>query len=102
MDWAQIFTVENVEALALPIGLGIIIIAALYFLRRFLYIYIHRLAAKTTTQFDDILIRDTRIATFLWCIWIGIWAAYKIAVTPESWIETENKAISVIFVAFGI
>jgi small-conductance mechanosensitive channel len=102
MDWGQIFTVENVKALAWPVGLGIVIVAALYFLRRFLYVYIHRLAAKTVTQFDDIMIRDTRLATFLWCIWIGIWAAYMIAVTPESWIATENKVISVVFVAFGI
>jgi moderate conductance mechanosensitive channel len=102
MDWGQVLTLENVKMLAWPAGIGIVIIAALYFIRRFLYTYIHRLTAKTVTQFDDIMVAETRIATLLWCIWIGIWAAYKIAATPADWIGTESKVIAVIFVAFGI
>jgi moderate conductance mechanosensitive channel len=102
MDWGQVFTLENVKMLAWPAGIGIVIIAALYFLRRFLYIYIHRLTAKTVTKFDDIMVAETRAATLLWCIWIGIWAAYKIATTPADWVGWETKVISVIFVAFGI
>jgi moderate conductance mechanosensitive channel len=102
MDLGQFFNSATLLPLALPAGIGIAIIAALYFLRRFLYVYVHRLAAKTVTQFDDIMIQETRLATLLWCIWLGIWAAYKIAATPLSWVETENKVISVIFAAFGI
>jgi moderate conductance mechanosensitive channel len=102
MDWGQIFTLDNAKSLALPAILGIIIVIVFYFLRRFLYIYIHRLTKKTVTRFDDILVRDTRLATLLWCIWLGIWSGYKIAATPADWVDNENKVISVVFVAFGI
>jgi moderate conductance mechanosensitive channel len=102
VDIGQYLNAETLLPLAVPAGLGVIIVVALYFLRRFLYVYVHRLAAKTVTQFDDIMLHETRIATLLWCIWLGIWAAYKVANTPVAWIETEDKVISAIFAGFGI
>ena len=89
-------------SLALPVGIGVVIIVALFFLRRLLYSVIHKLTARTRTCFDDILVHETRIATLLWCFWPGIYVGYKIAVTPEAWIETETKIISTLFVALGI
>jgi moderate conductance mechanosensitive channel len=102
MDLGQYFNQDTLKALALPAIVGIVIIVALYFLRRFLYGYIHKLTAKTETLFDDILVSNTKIATLLWCIWLGIWAAYKIAETPATWVDIENKVIPVLFVSFGI
>jgi moderate conductance mechanosensitive channel len=88
--------------LALPVGIGIVVIGALFFLRRLLYSFIHKMTAKTKTCFDDIMVHETRIATLFWCVWLGIFAGYKIAVTPEAWIETETRIISTLFVALGI
>jgi moderate conductance mechanosensitive channel len=102
MDWGQLFSSENIRILAWPVGLGIIVIAATIFLRHFLYALIHKLASKTKTRFDDIIVHETRIASLLWCIWLGIFAGYKLAKTPEEWISTESKVISVLFVALGI
>jgi moderate conductance mechanosensitive channel len=102
MDWGQYFNSESLLALALPLGIGIAIFVVLYFLRRYLYSFIHKLTAKTRTCFDDILVHETRIATLLWCLWLGIYAAYKIAETPVAWIEIEEKVIPVLFVSIGI
>lgn len=102
MDLGQYFNMETLRALGPPALAGLAIIAALYFLRRFLYGYIHKLTAKTETLFDDILVENTKIATLLWCIWLGVWAAYTIAETPPAWIPIEHKVIPVLFASFGI
>ena len=102
MNWGGLFNMQTLTSLGPPAAIGLAIIAALYFLRRFLYGNIHKLTAKTKTTFDDIMVRETRIATLLWCIWLGIWAAYKIAETPPAWIDVENKVIPVLFTSFGI
>jgi len=102
LNWEQLFDPQNVTGLALPIIIGLAIIAAAYFIRRLFYSYIHKLTARTSTCFDDIFIRETRIATWLWCIWLGIFGGYKVAQTPPAWVTIEEKIISVLFVAFGI
>jgi small conductance mechanosensitive channel len=102
MDWEQLFSSENLSGLALPAVIGIVIIVVLYFLRRLLYSYVHKLTTKTATSFDDIIVRETRIATWLWCIWLGIWSGFKIAETPLEWEPIANQAIPVLFVAIGI
>ncbi len=102
MDLKQLFNAESFKNLWLPVIIGILIVIVLYILRRYLYKFIHKLTSKTTTCFDDIMLQETRIATFLWCIWIGVFSAYKLAETPESMFALENKLIPVLFVAFGI
>ena len=102
MDLGQYSNSETLLPLVWPVGIGIVVIIAAVFLRRYLYAHIHKLASKTRTCFDDIIIHETRIASLLWCIWLGIYVGYKIANTPEAWVDTESKVISVLFVALGI
>jgi moderate conductance mechanosensitive channel len=102
MDWGQYFNMDTLRSLGPPALVGIAVIIALFLLRRFLYSYIHKLTAKTQTLFDDILVANTKLATLLWCVWIGIWAAYTIAETPPAWIPIESKLIPVLFTSFGI
>jgi small-conductance mechanosensitive channel len=102
MDWGQFFSSENLKSLALPVGTGIVIVVITLFLRRFLYSYIRKLTEKTKTCFDDIMVADTRIATILWCIWLGLWAGFSIAETPGEWDKLVNQIVPVIFVALGI
>jgi moderate conductance mechanosensitive channel len=102
MNWGELFSTQSLSGLAVPAGIGIAIIVVLYFLRRYLYGWVHKLTARTKTIFDDIMVRETRVATLLWCIWIGIWAAYKIADTPPAWIGLEEKVIPAMYAAFGI
>jgi moderate conductance mechanosensitive channel len=102
MEWQQLFSSENLKPLALPVGCGIAIIIVTLFLRSFLYKYIHKLTARTRTCFDDILVKDTRLASLLWCIWLGLWAGFTIAETPGEWDKLVAQIVSVVFVALGI
>jgi moderate conductance mechanosensitive channel len=102
MNFEQLFNASSFKDLWLPVIIGIVIIMILFFLRWYLNKIIHKLASMTTTSFDDILIHEIRIATFLWCIWIGIFSAYKLADTPQDWMKPETQIIPVLFVAIGI
>jgi small-conductance mechanosensitive channel len=102
MNWDQFFSMDTLINLGLPVGIGILVAVAVYLLRRFLYKYIHKLAAKTATQFDDIMLRETRLPTFFWCIWLGIYVGFTVYTPPDSWAEISNKIIPVLFVAMGI
>jgi small-conductance mechanosensitive channel len=101
MNWGDLFSLGMLKLLALPAAIGVLVIVATIVLRHFLYKLIHKIASKTTTIFDDIIIRETRIASLLWCIWIGIFVGYKIANTPLEWVELETTIISILFVALG-
>jgi small-conductance mechanosensitive channel len=102
MDLGQYFNSETLLSLVWPVVIGIVVIIATIFSRRYLYAYMHKLASKTKTCFDDIMVHETRIASLLWCIWLGIYAGYKIAKTPEAWVDTESKVIAALFVSLGI
>jgi hypothetical protein len=94
MDLGQYFNRETLLPLAVPVGIGLAIIILTIVLRRYLYGHLHRLASKSKTTFDDIMIRETRVVSLLWCIWLGIYAGWKIAETPAAWMDTEGKVMS--------
>lgn len=88
--------------LLLPIAAGLGVIGLTLFLRWYLYSFVHKLASKTKTCFDDIIIHETLLPSLFWCIWLGIYTGYKLAVTPEAWINTENLVMSAMFASLGI
>jgi moderate conductance mechanosensitive channel len=102
MDLSQIFSSDNLKALALPVGIGIVIIIICLFLRHLLYKYIYKFSQKTKTCFDDILVKDTRLVTILWSIWLGVWSGFSLAETPVEWGKYVNQIVPVIFVVLGI
>ncbi|MDD5701724.1 MAG: mechanosensitive ion channel family protein [Dehalococcoidales bacterium] len=102
MNWEQLTNTETLFGLVLPVGIALVIIIVMLLLRKVLYSYIRRLASKTRTDFDDILIHDTRPATFLWSIWLGLFTGFAIYDAPDSWSAITDKAVPVIFTALGI
>jgi moderate conductance mechanosensitive channel len=102
MDWGQLFSSENLKTLALPVAAGIVIAVGTLFLRHYLYRYVRKLTEKTKTCFDDILVKDTGLATILWCLWLGLWGGFSIAETPGEWDKLVNQIVPVVFVALGI
>jgi moderate conductance mechanosensitive channel len=102
MNLGRFFNSETLIPLILPACIGIVVITLILVLRGILYHNIHKLASKTKTCFDDIMIRDTRLASLLWCIWLGVFIGWKIAETPLGWIDNENKVFSSLFAALGI
>jgi small-conductance mechanosensitive channel len=102
MDWGSFFNSDNWLPLAWPIGIGLIVIALTVVMRGFLYRFIHRLASKTKTRFDGIMVHDTRLPSLLWCIWLGVFIGWKIAETPAGWADNENRIFSSLFAGLGI
>jgi moderate conductance mechanosensitive channel len=93
---------EVLRSLVLPGGIGIAIIVVAILLRRYLYAYVRKIASRTRTKLDDVMIHETRASTLLWCIFLGIFAGYKIANTPQTWVNTETKIVLVLFAALGV
>jgi small-conductance mechanosensitive channel len=102
MNWDQFFSLDTLVSLGIPVGIGILVTVTVYFLRRFLYKNIQKLAAKTRTQFDDIMVRATRLPTLFWCFWLGIYIGFTVYAAPESWSKITDQLIPVLFVALGI
>ncbi len=102
MNWEQLTNPETLYGLVLPVGIALVIIIVALLLRKVLYSYIRRLASKTRSDFDDILIRDTRPATLLWSIWLGLIAGFAFYEAPDSWSDITDKAVPVIFTTLGI
>ena len=102
MNWGSFFNSETLLPLALPVGLGVVVIILILIVRAFLYRLVHRLASRTKTHFDDILLREIRLPSLFWCIWLGVLVGYKLAETPMAWVDSENKAFNSLFAALGI
>jgi len=94
---------ENpVVRVALPIGVLILVTGLALLLRRFIYGRLHKWAAKTETEWDDILIHSTRTASLLWCLFLGIYTAVEAAVVPASWEGHVDDIVPILFVVMGI
>jgi moderate conductance mechanosensitive channel len=91
---------------AVPAGVAIAIIALTLLLRKLFYKRLHKWVKKTRTNLDDALVNSTRIASMLWCIWLGIYlgllASQFVVKLSQYWQEIINKVIPVLFVALAI
>jgi len=101
MNWGDIFSSETLLPLAVPAGVGLAVIILTLILRHFVHKNIHKLCARTRTCFDDIIVRDTRLASLMWCIWLGIYVGVRLAETPASWADDLTTIVPIIFVALG-
>jgi small conductance mechanosensitive channel len=88
--------------LLVPIGIGIAVTVLAVLLRNFIYWRLHRWAAKTETEWDDIVIHSTRFASLLWCFVLGIYAGIEFAVVPQSWEGHIDDVVPILFIAMGI
>jgi len=94
---------ENpVLRVVVPVASGAIITVVALLVRRFIYRRLQKLAAKTETEWDDIVLHSTRFATLLWCFFLGIFAAVHIAVVPPSWEDHVNTISPILLVVMGI
>jgi moderate conductance mechanosensitive channel len=87
----------------LPIGIAMIIFALAFFLRRIAYKRFRIWAARTSSK---CMVRSTRITSFLWCIWLGIYlglvTSQMVTQIPQNWQEILNRIIPGLFVALGL
>lgn len=85
-----------------PFGIGMAVTVVSLLLRAIIFSRLHKWAAKTETEWDDILIRSTRVASLLWCFWLGIYAGFELAFVPEFWEGPADAVAPILFVALGI
>jgi moderate conductance mechanosensitive channel len=102
MNWDQFFSRDTLISLGIPVGIGILVAVAVFVIRFIIFKYIKKMAAKTKTQFDDIMVAHIRIPTLLWCFWIGIDVGFKVYAAPDSWAKITDQLIPVLYVALGI
>jgi moderate conductance mechanosensitive channel len=90
----------------LPVGIAIIIFAIAFFLRRIAYKRFRIWAARTKSKWDDIMVHSTSLASFLWCLWLGIYSglvsSQLVTQIPQNWQEILNRIIPGLFIALGI
>ncbi len=93
---------NTVVRIAVPVGLLLVVSGLALLLRMIIYGRLHKWSAKTETKWDDLLIHDTRIASLLWCFFLGIFAAVHLAVVPESWEEHVASVSPLLLIVMGI
>lgn len=93
---------NQIVEIALPIGVGVIVIIVALLARRIFFGRLRKRAARTESRWDDIIISDTRIASLLWCFWLGIFAGLRLAEFESGWAKNIDKAIPILFAAIGI
>ena len=85
-----------------PIGIGVVVTVLALLLRKTIYWRLHKWAAKTETKWDDVLIHSTRLASMLWCFFLGIYTAVEVAAVPASWEGHLDDIVPILFVVMGI
>ena len=93
---------NTVVRIAVPVGVLLVVSGLALLLRMIIYGRLHKWSAKTETKWDDLLIHDTRIASLLWCFFLGIFAAVHLAVVPESWEEHVASVSPILLIVMGI
>jgi len=94
---------ENpVLRVVVPVAAGAVITLVALLVRRFIYRRLQKVAARTETEWDDIIIHSTRFASLLWCFFLGVFAAVHLAVVPESWEDPVGSVSPILLVVMGI
>lgn len=85
-----------------PVAAMVIITGLALLIRYFAYRWLKKMAGKTQTEWDDVILHTTRIATLLWCFFLGVFAAVHIAVVPESWEDPVGTVSPILLVVMGV
>ena len=88
--------------IAIPVAALVVITGLALLIRMFIYRRLEKFAAKTETEWDDMLVHDTRVASLLWCFFLGIFVAVHVAVVPASWEGRVGSISPILLVVMGI
>lgn len=93
---------NSILRVLVPLAVLVVVTGLALLLRTLIYGRLHKWSAKTETKWDDLLIHDTRIASLLWCFFLGVFAAVHLAVVPESWEEHVASISPILLIVMGI
>lgn len=80
----------------IPLGVTVGIWIAGLIVRHYLFQYLHRIAAQTQWEFDDIIIKIIRGPFVIWALMIGIYIALQISRLPEAVVSYVGKVLLVL------
>ena len=101
-DFLRDISDNTIVRVLAPVGVLLVVTGLALLLRMIVYGRLHKWSAKTETKWDDLLIHDTRIASLLWCFFLGVFAAVHLAVVPESWEEYVASISPILLIVMGI
>lgn len=79
LDWFYGFLLDLVT----PLGTTLGVMLALLVARHYLLQWFERLAGRTATRWDELLLQSLRTPTVLWCVAIGLMAGLEVAPLPR-------------------
>src|SRR3989338_6599040 len=97
LDWFSGFLLD----LATPVGTALGVPLALLLARHYLFQWLGRLAARTTTRLDEVLIESLRTPTALWCVALGLMAGLEAAPLPRG-LATWGTSLVTALVIFSV
>ena len=97
LDWFSGFLLD----LATPVGTALGVTLALLLARHYLFQWLGRLAARTTTRLDEVLIESLRTPTALWCVALGLMAGLEAAPLPRG-LATWGTSLVAALVIFSV
>lgn len=84
-----------------PFGIALFTIILLYLIRSIIHSRLHKWAKLKSNRWDKVIIRNTRVVSLIWCIWLGIYLAIQFINMPEQWLWVTQKATPAIFILLG-
>ena len=79
LDWLQGLLLD----LTVPVGTSLAVALVLLFVRRYALRWLERLAGRTATQLDDLLVTSLRAPTLLWSLALALAAGLEAAPLPR-------------------
>ncbi|MBI5788145.1 MAG: mechanosensitive ion channel family protein [Candidatus Schekmanbacteria bacterium] len=76
----------------------IIVIFSGVIIRKLLFTYLHKLAQKTESQYDDIVIEVLRGTFMLWWLAIGMYIGLKMSALPDNLVQMSSQIILVLLI----
>ena len=95
-------SVNGAVRIIVPVAAAAVIIGLALLLRHVIYVRLRGWSAKTESQWDDVILHSTRLASLLWCLFVGILAAVHVAVVPASWEHWVGVISPITLVVMGI
>ncbi len=92
-------------SLLMPLAIFLVSLAGLFLLRRILMGLLHRMARRTETRTDDLLVAGLRIPSLFLVIVLSTYIGIRLADLPEAWFTyaTKGMHLSLIFaITMGI
>lgn len=88
----------NLKQMFISLSVAIFTTAVLFVVRCIAFRLLHRLAEKTETKIDAIIIESLKTPSIYWCIAIGLYISVAISELPERYAFYLTKAINVLVI----